>query len=314
MKIENFILPLIDQANQRGHYSKASAYLSTLHCYQRYIQNPSSDFEEFTPQRMKEFEDHMHRIGLKKNTISLYFRMLRSICNQAVKQGVVHLNTPDLFSDVFTGNQETAKRAVHPEVIRRIKNADLSNCPQLSISRDYFLLSFYLQGISFVDLAYLKKLDLTGAFLAYSRKKTNKKLYIMIEDCAAKIINKMAKKCKDSIFLLPIITEMGERGYVQYRSALRLYNNHLEQLSERLHLDVKLTSYVSRHTWATTAKNTHIPVSVISTSMGHSSEKVTYTYLKSFDEKKLSDANKKVIAAINEPNKKRKEGKKNSHT
>ena len=56
--------------------------------------------------------------------------------------------------------------------------------------------------------------------------------------------------------------------------------------------------YVARHSWATTALQKGVPVSVISAGMGHASEKVTYIYLASFDNKTLSNANKKVIAAV----------------
>ena len=63
-------------------------------------------------------------------------------------------------------------------------------------------------------------------------------------------------------------------------------------------LKTPLTSYVARHSWATTALQKGVPVSVISAGMGHASEKVTYIYLASFDNKTLSNANKKVIAAV----------------
>jgi integrase len=63
--------------------------------------------------------------------------------------------------------------------------------------------------------------------------------------------------------------------------------------------------YKARHSWATTAKDEGVAISVISESLGHTSEKVTHVYLASFDNNAMSKANKKVIATIH-PNKKKK--------
>lgn len=306
MKIENFISTLIKTANQRGRYSTANAYQCTLNSYQRFTKNPSQTFEEMTPEEMKSYEQFMIENGLKYNTISLYTRMLRSICNQAVAQKAVQINTFELFRDVFMGCKPTAKRAIKPSIIGRLINADFAEHPHLKFSRDLFLLSFYLRGIPFVDLVHLRKSDVEYNILIYFRLKTGRMMYVTLEDCAQKIIKQYASKCKDSIYLLPIIENVGEEGHKQYRSALRLYNKHLHQIAKVLNLGVTLTSYVARHSWATTAQNTDVPIAVISTSMGHASEKVTHIYLDSFENKKLSDANKKVIACILKENKKQK--------
>lgn len=307
MKIEDFVSTLIKKAKQGGRYSTANAYQSTLNSYQQFTRNPSQTFEEMTPEEMKQYEQHMIINGLKYNTISLYIRLLRSICNQAVTQKIVHLNTAELFQDVFMGCKPTAKRAIKPSIIGHLIDADFAGHPQLTFSRDLFLLSFYLRGIPFVDLAYLRKSDIKDGTLIYFRQKTGKMMYVTIEDCAQKIINKYAKECRNSIYLLPILKSVGEEGHKQYRSGLRLYNKHLHQISKLLKLGTTLTSYVARHSWATTAQNTDVPIAVISTSMGHASEKVTHIYLDSFDSKKLSDANKKVIACVLKKKKKEKE-------
>lgn len=306
MQIETFINTLIKTANQRGRYSTANAYQCTLHSYQRFTQNPSQTFEEMTPEEMKNYEQFMIKNGLKHNTISLYIRMLRSICNQAIAQKVAHINAVELFQDVFMGCKPTAKRAIKPSIIGHLIDADFAEHPHLAFSRDLFLLSFYLRGIPFVDLVYMRKSDIKDNTLIYFRQKTGKVMYVTIESCAKKLIKKYASECKDSIYLLPIIKSVGEEGHKQYRSALRLYNKHLHQISKLLKLGIILTSYVARHSWATTAQNTDVPIAVISTSMGHASEKVTHIYLDSFENKKLSDANKKVIACIMKENKKQK--------
>ena len=57
-------------------------------------------------------------------------------------------------------------------------------------------------------------------------------------------------------------------------------------------------TYTARHTWATTAYYCEIHPGVISEAMGHSSITVTETYLKPFRNKKIDEANKKVVDFI----------------
>ena len=306
MKIEKFINLLIKKATIAGRYSTANAYLNTLRNYQQFIQKPSQTFEELTPEGMKNQELFMLQNALRYNTISLYNRMMRSICNQAVAQKVTDINTAELFKDVFMGCKTTVKRTIEPAVIGQLMDTDFSQSPQLEFSRDLFLLSFYLRGISFVDLAYLCKSNVNYHTLIYFRQKNGRMIYVTLEECASKIIRHYAGQCKESIYLLPIITGTQEEGHKQYRSALRLYNKHLQQISALLNLDITLTSGVPRHTWVAIAQNTNVPIAVINTCMGQSSNNVTYTYLDPFENHKLSDANKKVIATVMRKNWKRK--------
>lgn len=76
-----------------------------------------TDFEEITPESIKEYEQYLILNGKRYNTISLYMRMLRSICNQASEQNIASLNTRELFENVFIGNEPTAKRAISPVLI-----------------------------------------------------------------------------------------------------------------------------------------------------------------------------------------------------
>lgn len=54
-------------------------------------------------------------------------------------------------------------------------------------------------------------------------------------------------------------------------------------------------TYVSRHTWATLAYYLEVHPGIIREAMGHSSIKVTETYLKPFNIKKLDETNLSII-------------------
>ena len=86
MEIEKFIKSLAKKAKLGGRYSTANTYIYTLHSYQKFAGKDSLTFEEITPESIKEYEQYLLLSGKRHNTISLYMRMLRSICNQAIEQ------------------------------------------------------------------------------------------------------------------------------------------------------------------------------------------------------------------------------------
>lgn len=298
--INTYISDLIQTIKLSARYSTAGIYTSAFNSFMRFTKNPDLAFQDLTPGMMKQYEEHLLQIGNRHNTISTYMRMLRSIFNQAEEEGIsMSYGTEELFRFVFTGYEPTTKRAVSPSLLRRIALLDLDAQPKLRFSRDLFLLSFYLRGIPFVDLAYLRKSDVRYNTIYYYRKKTRQQLSVHIEKCAKEILDRYSTEDIKVPYLLPILKSTGEKAHLQYKSALRLYNKHLHKLSDILGLRVSLTSYVARHSWATAAKNEGVAISIISESLGHTSEKVTHVYLASFENNAMSKANRKVIATIN---------------
>lgn len=87
--------------------------------------------------------------------ISFYNRILQATYNRAVEKGMTEQCYP--FRHVYTGIEKTMKRAIPLEAVKRIKNLDLQLIPGLEFARDMFIFSFYTRGMSFIDMAYLKR-------------------------------------------------------------------------------------------------------------------------------------------------------------
>ena len=94
--------------------------------------------------------------------------------------------------------------------------------------------------------------------------------------------------------MLPIITASDKDDRKQYESALHNVNKSLKIIGEMAWLPIKLTTYVSRHSWATIAKSKNIPVSVISDALGHDSVATTQIYLDSIDMSVINRANRLI--------------------
>lgn len=302
-----FVSSLAVSLRKQSRYRTSEAYLSTSRSVFRFLRARPTLEAFFQVEELMHYEDYLWRSGSNRNTISFYMRMLQSIYHQAVKAGLIS-PVDGLFSGVFTGNEPTGKRAVSPRVIAALRGSRPGLSKSLAVCCDYFMLSFYLRGIPFIDLAFLRKVDYRPGLpqgrkgvITYCRRKTGTLVTVIVEPCAAEILDRyMALVPAGSPYLLPIIRRPGCDERRQYTNALRLHNKRLHRLSDFLQLDVHLTSYVSRHSWATIARCQGISLGEISEGLGHKSERTTRIYLDSFTDEALSKANQAVIQALSD--------------
>ena len=194
---------------------------------------------------MSLYEAWMKGRGLKRNSSSCYLRTLRTLYRKAVETGLTM--DKDIFRHVFTGFAKTAKRAITIESIRKIRQIKLDDGSPIAFARDMFILSIYLQGMAFVDLAYLKKTDVRNGLLMYKRKKTRQNLAIGWEPQMQEIVNLYTHLTKESPYLLPIITKPDGTERQQYEKMEHNVNRNLKKLGCMAGLNIPLTTYVARH-------------------------------------------------------------------
>lgn len=168
--------------------------------------------------------------------------------------------------------------------------------PKAAYARDMFMLSFYLRGMSFVDMAYLKKTDITNDNVTYRRRKTGQQLRIRWTVEMQAILNRYPDNKTE--YLLPIITSPNATPLNQYRAKQFLINKELKKVAKAIGLDTSLTLYCSRHSWASAAKAMGIPLGVISDGLGHDSEHTTQIYLSTLDTSAVDKANDLIMKLI----------------
>ena len=184
------------------------------------------------------------------------------------------------------------------KIIKKIKSMDLSFKPATEYARDIFILSFMLRGMSFIDMAFLKKTDLSNGYVTYRRRKTGQKLIIEWTQDMQAIVDKYPTA--GSEYLLPIIRNPNSIAIYAYRNAGYRINRHLRLIAHALDIQIPLTMYVARHSWASAAKAKGIPISVISEGMGHDSELTTQIYLASLDTSVVDRANSLLLRELNQ--------------
>lgn len=287
-----FMESVIVQLKRLNRERTAETYTATLNSFMRFRKDNDVLLDEINSDLMMEYEAYLKAHGITMNTVSFYMRILRATYNRAVEKGLTEQRNP--FKHVYTGIDKTVKRAIPLTAIRRIKDLDLSLKPSLDFARDMFLFSFYTRGMSFIDMAYLRKKDLQNGVLSYRRRKTGQQLFIKWEKCMQEIVGKYEVK-GTSPFLLPILNEQSRN---RYKNTLFRVNKYLKDVARLANIGIPLTMYVSRHSWASAAKNKNIPVSVISEGMGHDSEMTTQIYLASLDCSVIDKANSLILKSL----------------
>lgn len=320
--LTEFMLSLVHTLEGEHRFGSAHVYRSTLHTFIAYWnkckgkQAPMGVRDVFTVNVLRGFEEYLQGKSLKMNTISTYMRMLRAVYHRLLKDGEVDY-IAGLFDCVYTATCADVKRALSPVDMAKVLSFPLrDSCHAAAVSSGssslpdnalrkaqcWFSLLFLLRGIPFSDLARLRKCDYRDGVIRYCRRKTGRCLTVTVPEEAKPLLRACSDPDPDSPYLLSILGSghTGEAGsreeYDRYQRVLRDFNRWLRLLPSAIGIRCKLSSYTPRHTWATLAYRKKCPVGIISNALGHSSIKVTETYLKPFETEELDKVNRMIIS------------------
>lgn len=289
-----FMESVIIRLKELDKHRTSETYTSALNSFRRFKKGEDVVLDGFDSDLMESYQSYLRKKGLIPNSISFHMRILRAVYNRALEKGLTEDRRP--FRHVYTGVDKTTKRALDVKTIKSIKEVDLGMCHGAEFARDMFLLSFFLRGMSFVDMAYLKKTDLSNGQITYRRRKTGQQMTVKWTSEMQEILDKYPQN--DTEYLFPIITSPTSTPYRQYRSRQYQINTGLKTVAERIGLHVPLTMYCSRHSWASIAKAKGIPLGVISDGLGHDSELTTQIYLSTLDTSAVDKANELILKLL----------------
>ena len=278
-----------------GQLGTARNYRTALNSLHTFCHNRDLGFEHITPRLIGSYEQWLKQKGICLNTISCYMRSLRSLYNKAAEQGLTERQHP--FDQVYTGVERTAKRSISLTSLRRLQTLPLAAGTPHSLARDLFLFSLLAYGMPFVDMAFLKKSQIRNGYLTYYRHKTGRRIHIRLEAPLQSIIERYRQPAGD--YLFPIIhSSEPTEAYRQYRTAIGYYNRLLKQLARRCDIHENLTSYTSRHSWASLAYESKVSLPVITQALGHATPQTTLIYIRDINSKALDRANRRIISKL----------------
>lgn len=290
----NFIEELIERMKQGGRSSTAENYRSTINSFKKFRQYEDILLDAINSDIIESYESWLRGNGVTRNTTSFYMRILRAVYNRVVEDEIIKDKKP--FRRVCTNVEKTVKKALSFNLIKQISQMDLTHAPKVDYARDMFMMSFYLRGMSFVDMAYLKKTDLADGVIVYRRRKTGQQLTIAWMPEMQKLLDRYPDN--ESEYLLPIICSPCYDTRKKYKNVAYNINYSLKKIAGMIGLTIPLTLYVARHSWATAARQSGASISVISEALGHESEATTQIYLASLDTSAVNETNARIIRKL----------------
>ena len=286
-------IQLFETEKRKGYALSCKQVFNSLLEFNKHLNIYFSDIDV---NWLRRYEIWLRGKVLAENTIGIRFRTLRAMYNVAMVEKLVN---PELYPftvfKVSKLHQSTAKRAISKSDVNNIIEYKTNNShKQLAV--DIFAFSYLMGGINFVDIAQLTNENIFDNKLIYNRKKTGKLIKLPLHPKAFELIEKYRNS--ESIYLFPIlfnyhVTEQQKANRIH--KIITKTNKHLTEIGNELKLPINITTYVARHSFATVLKRAGVSTSIISESLGHSSEKITQIYLDSFDNSQIDNAMRKLL-------------------
>lgn len=290
-----FTQGLIDTTIQEKRIGNARCYKNVLREIKKFRNNRDFYFDELNYEFLKRFESSYLARGNSENGLSVYMRTLRAIFNKAINANLVDKEAYP-FNIYSIKSKPTRKRAISYHAIQKIVDLEFTPGQSLFDARNIFLMSFYLMGAPFTDLALLKVGNIVDGRIKYQRKKTGKFYDIGISSFLQSILDYYLKNKTKEEYILPIIKHdslINQHNDILW--ALQRHNKLLKRIAQLAGIEENLTSYVSRHSFATIPNNMAVPVTAISQMLGHQKLSTTQIYLAGLNKDLMDEYNLKII-------------------
>lgn len=293
--VGQYYLTYIANLKKENRVRYAGMYEISYNSFIKFNRHLDIPFSDIDAGWLKRYEAWGRSRNLSASTISTRIRHLRAVFNLALLEHAIKSDCyPFHVYKVSKLNRATAKRALSRDDIHRIMEyVGGSSMERLAV--DIFTFSYLCAGINFIDMAKLRYSNIREKQLVYHREKTKKLIIVPLQEPAMQIITRYNDGKSEYVF--PILSDL-HRSEVQIANRLHKVlakiNGHLKAIGVKLNLPIPLTTYVARHSFATVLKRAGVSTSIISESLGHSSERITQIYLDSFDKEQINNAMKSL--------------------
>ncbi|WP_287922635.1 site-specific integrase [Alistipes sp. UBA6068] len=295
--IEDGFKAEIERLESLGKINSATKHKYALQVLDGY-KSVKTALEAIDLDYLKGLELYLRQRGNKDNSIATRFAIFKAIYNKAVKEGKVAVKqNPFTLFQVGSLWAKTRKRAIDKDDIQRLIDLEITEGHKTEyrrLARNLFLFSYFTAGMNFGDIARLRYKDIVKGRVNYSRHKTQKLLSFQLVPNAMQILEKYGTVGHGEDYIFPILNRhehtTPQQIFNRLHKVLRKINRELKVLGEMIGLEMPLTTYVARHTYATVLKRSGVSVALISESLGHSDLSTTQIYLDSFENSQIDAA------------------------
>jgi site-specific recombinase XerC len=282
---------VIEEMEVQGRIGYAGVFTSAKRVLKKYMPM-DKPFLSFTKKDFEDFEKYLKAEVPSDSTISVYVRTFNRLWNIAIQRGYCpkEHHPSKYFTFKAYRRFKTKKRAVSPDVMKKIEDLEFDRTSRMYRSQQLFLFSYYARGINFNDMAKLKyKVNIKGNEINYTRSKNKRKYDYQLHSKALAIIEwfKTCNLQSDGEYVFPILMQMHDTPKkidARIDSALKDLNEDLKSMAVKIKLNKDLTSYVARHSFATNLRLKNVDLNIIQEAMGHETQLQTMTYLEEIDD------------------------------
>lgn len=232
MKFLEYAFAESERMRLQGRIGVSKNYANSARQLQKFLATQGKkdvSFSRLKNQLLRNFEDWLHQNDVCRNTSSAYMRCLHAIYNRAIEQGLAVVGcSGNPFTGTYRGIAKTRKRAVSMADIRRIANFDVRTkladrykaeerqaegrrfdklVQKFELCRDIFVFCFCARGMTFVDVAYLRKTNVAAGTISYCRRKTGQHLHVRMEPQMQQVLDRHPSP---TAYLLPILRESAD--------------------------------------------------------------------------------------------------------
>lgn len=297
--VHDFFNEVIIDLEKSNKFGNARAIKETKDSLFNFIKNKNFTFKELTPALLYKYEVYLRENNNSNGGVAFKMREIRSVFNKAINRGVVDSkHYPFKVYKISKLKGENIKKALSIESIKKIIEFDTKSYPLLEEAKTIFIFSYYCSGMNFYDIILLKWENIKDERITYVRSKTKGKFSIKITEPVREILNKFKSLSLSSDYVFPILLENNitakEINNIKIKK-LRKFNKDLSKIASIVGINEKITSYVSRHSFATNLKQLGISTDIVSQSMGHKNPAITMAYLKEFENEEIDNAIEKLL-------------------
>lgn len=299
LTIESFWKDEINRISSIGRAGGARVYLSSLQGLSNVL-NLKTSFKELRYKDLLLAEAELRRRGVSLNSVSVYMRTLRAICNKAIKLDIVDaLWYP--FKKYQIRREKTVPRTLSIEEMQKYFSLNLPVTHKWYKSYAIGMLIFQLRGINLRDLLMLSPANFKNNRVVYKRAKTGKLYSIELLPETSRLFENFSGKHTVLGLLDDVFKDLHSKveSVHRYNQCRKNINSHLKKIGKELDLSTNLSTYVFRYSYANIAKQLGYSKDMIAEALGHEyGNSVTGIYLEMFDNEKLDEMNKNIVQSI----------------
>jgi integrase len=279
----------------------ADVYQMSLNVLQKVL-NVDQAFNQINTKTLHDIEEKLALRGMKVNSIGVYMRTLKAMCNRAIKHEIVDYAWYP-FRSFKIRKEKTTPRVLTQEEIKSYFGLNLPRAHKHYRTWCIGKLLFLLRGINIRDLMLLSPQNIKAGRIIYKRAKTGKLYSIKMLPEIKAIFDELSDTHTLVGWVSPADLQNQKRIIAVLRQRTRVLNNHLYKLGIQANTEEDLSTYVFRYTYANIAKQLGFSKDLIAEALGHEyGNKVTGIYLEQFDQEVIDQMNLRIAQHVHDRN------------